>query len=582
MSRFVRLACLASIVLFTFALPALGQSSPLPDLRDRIEEYRTDRQSIDSFYSVDGSQRKLERLERFYRDWRTRLDGIAFDALSQDAKIDWLLLSDRVERERAELAIRKDRIAADAPYAPFFEPIAALEEGRWKLATLDARATAQKLEDLKREVDAAKDAVRAEGATDAAVPPLQRPRALQLASRIDELSGALDRFSYHYVNYDPEASWWLEKPVAALRQSLSAYSEKLRRDIAGKKGGDDEPLVGEPIGRDRLLAMLRAERIAYTPEELVAIGERDLAQCDAWMTDAAKELGKESVAAALEVVKSHSAVPGAQDDLVKALAEESIALLDANDLVTIPDLCRETWRVDMMPLSDQRFLPFAAYGGQCMIVNYASDEQSLPDRQSRMRDNNVHFTRNVTPHELIPGHHLQGFMGERFRPYRRSFSTPFLGEGWCLYWEFRYLDMGWGKSPEDRLGILFWRKHRGARVVVSLRYHMGTMQPDEMIQYLKDHVGWEDGAARGEVRRFLEGGYGPLYQCAYLMGGIQLYALHSEAVKSGRMTERAFHDAVLRENAIPIELIRARLLDVPLARDGGATWKYAGDITISK
>src|SRR6185436_1866406 len=106
-----------------------------------------------------------------------------------------------------------------------------------------------------------------------------------------------------------------------------------------------------------------------------------------------------------------------------------------------------------------------------------------------MRQNNVHFSRNVTPHELIPGHHLQLFMADRNRPYRELFRTPFLVEGWALYWEMRFWDLGWPKSPEDRFGMLFWRMHRCARITVTTKFHLGEMTPQQMIDYLVDRVG---------------------------------------------------------------------------------------------
>ena len=40
-------------------------------------------------------------------------------------------------------------------------------------------------------------------------------------------------------------------------------------------------------------------------------------------------------------------------------------------------------------------------------------------------------------------------------------------------------------------------------------------------------------------------------------GGLQLLALHDDVVGGGKMSERDFHDAVLRQGAIPIALIRA-------------------------
>lgn len=95
-----------------------------------------------------------------------------------------------------------------------------------------------------------------------------------------------------------------------------------------------------------------------------------------------------------------------------------------------------------------------------------------------------------------------------------------------------------------------------------------------MVDYLVTRVGHEPEAAEGEVRRTIGDDYPPLYQCAYLIGALQLWALRQECVGSGRMSDRTFHDAVLRENAIPIELIRARLLGLPLTRDYRPCWQF--------
>ena len=76
------------------------------------------------------------------------------------------------------------------------------------------------------------------------------------------------------------------------------------------------------------------------------------------------------------------------------------------------------------------------------------------------------------------------------------------------------------------------------------------------------------------MRRYIGGDYGPLYQVAYMMGGLQLLALHKEFVGGGKRSERAFHDDVLRQNAIPIEFIRASLLESSPALDVPPSWKF--------
>jgi hypothetical protein len=49
-------------------------------------------------------------------------------------------------------------------------------------------------------------------------------------------------------------------------------------------------------------------------------------------------------------------------------------------------------------------------------------------------------------------------------------------------------------------------------------------------------------------------------------------------VTTKKMTDREFHDAVIQGGAMPIAMVRARLLKVPLTRDGAAAWRFADDL----
>jgi uncharacterized protein (DUF885 family) len=232
--------------------------------------------------------------------------------------------------------------------------------------------------------------------------------------------------------------------------------------------------------------------------------------------------------------------------------------------------------MEMIPPERQRVSPFFL-GGEVFQVSYPTDAMAHADKVMSLRGNNPHFSRAVAHHELIPGHHLQGFMTARYQPHRRVFSTPFWGEGWALWWEMLMWDLDFPRSPEDRIGMLFWRAHRAARIIFSLRFHQGTMTPQEAVDFLVDRVGHERANAEGEVRRSLAGDYSPLYQAAYMLGGLQFRALHQELVGTGRMTDRAFHDAILQGGRMPIELVRARLTNQTLTRDHAASWRFAGE-----
>jgi len=199
-------------------------------------------------------------------------------------------------------------------------------------------------------------------------------------------------------------------------------------------------------------------------------------------------------------------------------------------------------------------------------------------RLQSMRGNNTPFSHATAFHEVIPGHNLVGYVSARYRGYRPSLggASPFYGEGWPLYWEITMYDIGFHDTPEKRIGALFWRMHRCARIIFSLKFHMGEWSPQECVDFLVDRVGFERENAIGEVRRSFQGGYGPLYQLAYLMGGIQMRAMRKELVDSGLMEQKAFHDEVLRQGSMPIALLRLAVGRQKLTRDTAVEWKFYG------
>ncbi|MGA7239205.1 MAG: DUF885 family protein, partial [Bryobacteraceae bacterium] len=173
---------------------------------------------------------------------------------------------------------------------------------------------------------------------------------------------------------------------------------------------------------------------------------------------------------------------------------------------------------------------------------------------------------------------MQGYMTQRYRTYRSQFSTPFWTEGMAFYWEMLLWDLGFTHTPEQRIGALFWRMHRCARIIFSLSFHLGKMKATECVQFLIDRVGFERANAEGEVRRSFNGSYPPIYQCAYMLGAMEFYALHKELVGSGKMTNRAFHDAMYREGNMPVEMVRLALNGQKVTRDYKTSWKFYGSL----
>ena len=556
---------------------------PSSELRDLIELYQADYGSVERTYPVRMSLARHDRLQEFDEQWLGRLDRVPFDPLSQDGKIDYLLLKNYLEHELRDLEIQAKRREEIGPVVPFAAAIVELEEARRRMDPIDASKAAEMLAKLKKQIDLSQkilDAALSSGGAGGETSNPSKPgkaTAYRAAVALDSLRRSLKDWNTFYADYDPLFTWWNAEPYKQVDKSLQDYATQLREKVVGIKPGDETAIVGDPIGRDVLLSELAYEMIPYTPEELISLAEKAFAWCEAELKKASQEMGcGDDWKKALEKVKQDHVQPGQQPALIKELAQESIDFLEARDLVTIPPLAKETWRMEMMSRERQLVNPFFT-GGEVITVAFPTSEMTHEQKQMALRGNNRHFARATVHHELIPGHHLQGFIGSRYRTHRQLFRTPFIVEGWPLYWEMLLWDLDFPKSPENRIGMLFWRSHRCARIIFSLNFHLGKMTPQECIDFLVDRVGHERENATGEVRRSFKGDYGPLYQAGYMLGGLQLRALHKELVQSGKMTDRQFHDAVLKENFASVELIRASLTKQPLSRDFKSSWKFYGE-----
>lgn len=578
-------------------LPALV-GRPASELAQIVDRFAADRSSLERRYDASDSPDQRRRMREVYAGWRTRLAELAFDTLSQEGRIDYVLLDNSLRHQLA-LLDRQDVLRGEmTPLLPFADRLLALQDARRNLTDVDPRLAAQTLAQVAAQVDSLR--ARFEAPRDTGAARTSRTVANRAADQLDRVRGAVGSWYRFYDGYDPVFTWWLRDPYRKLDEALTRYARTLRERVVGMRpaqpgpvaagGGRDArgegagaldntgPIIGDPIGAKGLTEDLRFEMIPYTPEELIAIAQREYAFSLSEIKQAAREMGfGDDWKAAMESVKDTYVEPGKQPDLIRDLARQAEAFFDAHDWVTIPPLAKEDWRMEMMSPARQRVAPFFL-GGDLILVSYPTDEMTEGEKLMSLRGNNPHFSHATVFHELNPGHHLQGFMAARYNTHRQLFHTPFWSEGQSLYWEMFLWDHGFQRSPEDRIGALFWRMHRSARIIFSLSFHLGKMTPDQAIQFLVDTVNFERANAEGEVRRSFGGAYSPLYQVAYMIGGLQLRALHRELVDAGTMTDRAFHDAVLQGGAMPIAMVRARLANVPLTRNGAAPWRFADNL----
>ncbi len=550
------------LVVIALAPSTLAQD---PRIRPLIERYQTDKALLERRYELVFSNTFAQRMQRFFHETLDGLAALPFEDLTKDDQVDWLLFRNAIQRELARRTRTAKQDDAIGELVPFAEAIVELVEKRRGVEPIEPKKLAAQLSQLAPTIEKLTASL---GSVD-----LDSKTGNHAARRVSALSRALREWYRFYKGYDPMFSWWVKSPYTDVEEALGDYAQAIR---AKQRGGGS--FRGEPIGRAALLDELAFEMIPYSPEELVRIAQKEFAWCDKEMLRASRDLGfGEEWKKALDSVKNRHVEPGEQPRMIRELAWEAIDYIDEHELITVPELCKESWRMTMMSPERQKTSPYFL-GGETIQVSFPTDAMAHIDKLMSMRGNNRHFARATVHHELIPGHHLQGFMTDRHRTYRRLFRTPFWMEGWALYWEMTLWDRDFQQSAADRVGMLFWRMHRCARIVFSLSYHLGEMTEQECIDFLVERVGHERNNATAEVRRSVVGGYGPLYQAAYMLGALQLRALRREVVDSGKLPERDFHDQVLRANSIPIEMVRALVIDQKLTRDFRSSWRFYGDV----
>jgi uncharacterized protein (DUF885 family) len=575
------------------------------ELRPVIERYTIELRDVNRVYAVPGSPARQSKLEAFYTGQLHLLEQIHFDALSQSGKVDYLLLHSRLLREQKQVLAEAPLDAEIAPIIPFQQVIIDFEEGRRRMDTLDAAKAATTLAKLNADIADA----RASKST-------AKPAALsRAANRLAQLRTTLRTWYNFYDLYDPKFSWWVDAEFKKADESLDAFSQALHtasgstapletaaagagrggggrggggngggggrggaRAAGGPLGSNAELSGAGPVGNDGLVEALRTAMIAYTPDELIALANKEFAWCDKEMLRASGEMGfGGDWKKALEAVKNKYVEPGQMIYLVRDLSHEAIDFIEKHDLVTIPRAVKEDYWEEAMTPQMQLVNPFFT-GGATIQVSSPASSMTTAEKLESMRGNNMFFARATVFHELVPGHHMQQYMTQRYRPYRSIFAVPFWTEGMAFYWEMLMWDLGFTHTPEQRVGALFWRMHRCARIIFSLSFHLSKMTAVECVNFLIDRVGFERANAEGEVRRSFNGSYEPIYQCAYMLGALQFYALHKELVDSGKMTNRAFHDALYRESNIPIEMTRLALNGQKVTRDYQTSWKFYGSL----
>ncbi len=368
-------------------------------IQERINRIHADEQELINFHRLDlGESSQSVVLLSAYHEWLNELEeDVPFEQYDQEEQVDYLLLRNYLQRGVRRMTIERDRISQMDPLVRVFSPLVSKLEARQRvdLAALEPRSVAQTMHDATLGIWNTQ-----QGIIKGRVKVNTKATAFRAANSIKKLRGHLEEFVTFFRGYDPAFDWWVKKPCADLLAAMAEYVIAIETRLAGMHPDAPDEIVGDPIGEEALLAELEGEMIAYTPEELIAAANVQYEWCLKEMRRAAVDMGHKpgDWKSALEDVKNLHVAPGEQPRLIKSLVDEAAAYVQCHDLITVPELCKQKWRMFMMPPEAQKVNPFFL-GGDSIIVSYPTADMAHDEKLMGMRGNNKHFSKATAFHE---------------------------------------------------------------------------------------------------------------------------------------------------------------------------------------
>ncbi len=168
----------------------------------------------------------------------------------------------------------------------------------------------------------------------------------------------------------------------------------------------------------------------------------------------------------------------------------------------------------------------------------------------------------LTAHEAVPGHHQQIAIArelENVPAFRKQLYFSSYGEGWGLYSEKLGIEMGIYNTPYEHFGRLSYEMWRACRLVIDTGIHSQGWSRQQALDYLSSNTSLSAANVRAEVDRYISW---PAQALSYKLGEMKILELRQRAEETlgSRFDIREFHDVLLGQGALPLDLLETVVL----------------------
>ncbi len=292
----------------------------------------------------------------------------------------------------------------------------------------------------------------------------------------------------------------------------------------------------------------------YSPAEIHEMGLGQVAEIEAEMLKVAKSQGFNDLKSFNEHIRNDRALYGKSGqqifDLYKHYAEQMEQKLPSwfgkQPPTRLEVVAMDSFRAPAAVPAD--YSPGTNDGsrpGRINVNEYAPEKRLLLNVEA------------IAYHEGIPGHHLQFSIAESLPDipeFRRNASFNAYSEGWAFYSERLGREMGFYQDPYSEYGRLGNEMWRSVRLVVDTGVHFKHWSRQQMIDFFTAHTAMDAQNIATEVDRYIAW---PGQALGYKLGQMTILKLREEAKRDlgDRFDVRKFHDAVLEEGPLPLDVL---------------------------
>lgn len=296
----------------------------------------------------------------------------------------------------------------------------------------------------------------------------------------------------------------------------------------------------------------------YTADQIHKIGLDEVARIRAEMAEVAKNAGYPSREAFVQELRTNPKYYAKTPEELMAAAAVQAKLIDGKMPGYFYKMPRLPYGLKRIPAETAEGTTTAYYGpgnpqlglaGHYFVNTSKLDQRPLYELPA------------LTAHEAVPGHHHQIALQQemetsKFRRHLASFTA--FTEGWGLYSERIGIEMDLYDTPEKQMGRLSYEMWRACRLVVDTGIHSKGWTKEQAVQFMLDNTALSAANIDAEVNRYISW---PAQALGYKLGEIKIRELRARAEKAlgAKFDLKGFHDAVLGQGAVPLDVLDAQI-----------------------